>query len=105
MLLLIGTFLTVLIVNIKRKSHKCMSQKSTKQTILGLLSLEMVMAFSLLGYYISFYIQFDTLTLLSANVSDYRSTFFIGLVVSCAGGVFALVNYIITFILEKVNIR
>lgn len=58
------------------------------------------MAFSLLGYYISFYIQFDTLTLLSTNVSDYRSTFFIGLVVSCAGGVFALVNYIITFIIK-----
>lgn len=66
----------------------------------------MIMEFTLLGYYVSFYIQFDNLTLLSTNVSDYRSTFFIGLVVACAGGVFALVNYIITFLVKaEVNIE
>ena len=99
-LLLVGAFLTVFIVNLKRKSHKCISQESNKKIVLGLLSLEMIMAICILGYYVSFYLQFDYLTLVDTNVSDYRSTFFIGLVVACAGGVFVLANYIIIFIVK-----
>lgn len=68
--------------------------------MLGLLSLDMIAGFSLLGYYISFYMQFDNLTILSTSVSDYRSTFFIGLVIGCAASVFSLVNYIVVFIVK-----
>lgn len=96
-------FAIILTINVKKKTHSCISQKKSQKVILTLSSFGMVMSCSLLGYYISFYVNFDSLTGLSNNVATYRTSFFIGVVTSCAGTVFMLISYIMTFAVKTIK--
>lgn len=101
LILVIGLgFSIALTVNIRRKAHNCVSQRKAQRTVLGLVSLALVSSVSLMGYYISFYVNFDALTGYSAGVLSYRSSFFIGAIASCGGGLFMLLNYIMLFLVK-----
>ena len=100
-------FLIVLTVIIKKKIHICGGQKKLKQTVLGLRSIGLVLSISVLGYYSSFYANFAELAGYSTSISRYRSSFFPGLIASCSGGVWMLLDYIILFLIktEETNER